>query len=146
MKSKACDTPSINLWTVVWSTKNHKKISVRKKWVSKRYLIFSVSIYTKLEWRSTLKPLQTSTMIRDDMTRCWCTWPLVQLVKYQSLSLPCAFTTSAPPVKNKLTLTISYSLKALVAFHNDAPNSHVSGINFLEFLVHALSITSHHSW
>ena len=30
-------------------------------------------------------------------------------------------------------------------FHHDAPNSHVQGINFLELLVHALSITSYHS-
>ena len=29
--------------------------------------------------------------------------------------------------------------------HHDAPNSHVSNINFLEFLVHALSITSYHT-
>ena len=27
--------------------------------------------------------------------------------------------------------------------HHDAPNSHVPRINFLEFLVHALSITSY---
>ena len=33
-----------------------------------------------------------------------------------------------------------------VTFHHDAPNSHVPGINFLEFLVHALSIASYHSW
>ena len=48
--------------------------------------------------------------------------------------------------KNKLTWTISYSNKALMNIHHDAPNSHVPGINFLEFLVHALSITSYHSW
>ena len=29
-------------------------------------------------------------------------------------------------------------------FNRNAPNSHVPAINFLEFLVHALSITSHY--
>ena len=38
---------------------------------------------------------------------------------------------------------ISYSNKALMNIHHDAPNSHVPGINFLEFLVHALSRTSY---
>ena len=32
-----------------------------------------------------------------------------------------------------------------VTFHHDAPNSHVPGINFFKFLVHARSITSYHS-
>ena len=58
------------------------------------------------------------------------------------MSLPCVtislFTISAPPVKKKQTLAITN-----VTFTNDAPNSHVPGINFLEFLVHALSITSY---
>ena len=40
---------------------------------------------------------------------------------------------------------ISYSNKALMNFHHDAPNNHVPAINLLEFLVHALSITSYHS-
>ena len=40
-----------------------------------------------------------------------------------------------PGNKNKLT-----SYKALMIFHNDAPNSHVPA--FLEFLVNALSTTS----
>ena len=47
--------------------------------------------------------------------------------------------------KNKLTWTISYSNEALMNIHHDVPNSHVSGIKFLEFLVHAPSITSFHS-
>ena len=40
---------------------------------------------------------------------------------------------------------ISYSNKALMNFHHDALNNHVPAINLLEFLVHALSITSYHS-
>ena len=48
--------------------------------------------------------------------------------------------------KNKLTQEISYSNKALMNIHHDAPNSYVPGINFLEFLVHAFSITSYRSW
>ena len=30
--------------------------------------------------------------------------------------------------------------------YDDAPNSHVPGLNFFEFLVLALSITDHHGW
>ena len=33
-----------------------------------------------------------------------------------------------------------------MTFHHDAPNSHVPGISVLEFLGHALSITSYHNW
>ena len=47
--------------------------------------------------------------------------------------------------KKKPTWTISYSKKALMNFRHDAPNSHVPAINPLEFLVHALSITSYDS-
>ena len=47
--------------------------------------------------------------------------------------------------KNKLTWTISYSNEALMNIHHDVSNSHVPGINFLEFLVHAPSVTSFHS-
>ena len=48
--------------------------------------------------------------------------------------------------KNRLTWTVSYSNKALMTFNHDPPNSLISGINFLEFLVLALSITNSHRW
>ena len=38
----------------------------------------------------------------------------------------------------KITWSISCSKKALTTFRNDTPNSHVPGINFLDFFVHAL--------
>ena len=58
---------------------------------------------------------------------------LFQLVKYQPLPLPWAFTILVPPVKekNKLTQTISYSNKAFMNFHHDSPNSHVPTSWFL---------------
>ena len=47
---------------------------------------------------------------------------------------------------NKLTKKISYSNKVLRTFRHGTLNSHVPGINFLEFLLHALSIKSYHNW
>ena len=72
-------------------------------------------------------------MIRDNTNLCQCTGPASQM----------PIRVKAPPVKKKkkLTWTISYSDKALMTFYDDALD-----INYLEFLVHALSITSHHSW
>ena len=67
-------------------------------------------------------------------------------VKYQSLSLPCFihyFSFSCQRKNSKLTWTISCSNKALMNFHRDSPNSYVPANNLLEFLIHALSITSY---
>ena len=47
---------------------------------------------------------------------------------------------------NKLTKKISYSNKVLRTFRHGTLNSHVPGIDFLEFLLHALSIKSYHNW
>ena len=54
------------------------------------------------------------------------------------------FSSSCPI--NKLTKKISYSNKVLRTFRHGTLNSHVPGINFLEFLLHALSIKSYHNW
>ena len=43
-------------------------------------------------------------------------------------------------------LLLSKKQTYFITFHHDAPNIHVPGINFLEFLVGALSITNYHSW
>ena len=69
-----------------------------------------------------------SLMIRDNTNLCQCTGPASQI----------PIRVTAPPVKKKKT--ISYSDKALMTFYDDALD-----MNYLEFLVHALSITSHHS-
>ena len=95
-----------------------------------------------------LKSLQTFVIISDDMS--------VYLLQLYSNTNPVThYTSPCPPrhslfqllwsKKIKLTLTIFYSNKVLMSFHHDAPNSHVPAINLLEFLVHALSITSCHS-
>ena len=44
---------------------------------------------------------------------------------------------------NKLTRTISYSNMGLRTFRHGAPKSHVPGVKFLEFQVHAISTTPH---
>ena len=76
-----------------------------------------------------------SVMVRDNMNLCQCTGPASQI--------PILIT--APHVKKtNLHEQISYSDKALMNFHHDVPNSHVPDINFLGFLVHALSVASHH--
>ena len=78
------------------------------------------------------------------------------------MTWPCQCTCSsylnrAPILVTALYLLFHYSLAIVkktnlhgsfqtVIFHHNAPNSHVPGINFLQLLVHALSITSYHSW
>ena len=113
-------------------------------------MIFNLLIWfdlNELECRPSLKSLQIFKMNGDDMTLCQCTW----------LSWPNTNPCHCPGhslfqprcQKNKLTWTISHIIKILVTFHNNASNIHVPGINFLEFLVHAIFnflITSHHSW
>ena len=49
----------------------------------------------------------------------------------------------SPVNKNKLTWTISDNHKVSINFHHDAPNIHVPGFNFLEFLVNDLSKRGH---
>ena len=66
---------------------------------------------------------------------------LLQLVKYQSLSLPWEFTISVPPVKKKNLHERFHT--ALVNFHHNVLNCHALAINLDELLVHALSITSY---
>ena len=54
------------------------------------------------------------------------------------------FIISATPVnKNKITRTILYNHKDLIAFQHEAPNSHVPVFHFVEFLVNALPTTNH---
>ena len=108
-------------------------------------MIFQCIYFTKLECRRpSLKSLQTFIMIRVDMALCQVSIYLFQLVQYQFLSLHCHLSCFCQ--KSKLTWTSSYSNIALMTFHHDAPKSLVPGINFLEFLVRALSITSYHRW
>ena len=46
------------------------------------------------------------------------------------------FTIPQPAVnKSRLISAISYNHKTLMTFHHDAPNSHVPGFNFVEFLI-----------
>ena len=84
----------------------------------------------------TLKYLHTFTMIRDDMTLCQCT------VSASQITIAALGIHNTASTVKKANL---YEPFQTVTFHHDAPNSHVPGINFLEFLVHALSITSYHS-
>ena len=74
-----------------------------------------------------------SLMIRDDMNLCQYTGPASQI----------PILVTAPPVR-KINLPAYMkdfvSDKPLMTFYHDDPNSHVLYINFLEFLVHALSI------
>ena len=78
-------------------------------------------------------------MIRDNTNLCQCNGPASQI----------PILVTAPPVKKKkkknFTSTTSYSDKALMTFHDDASNSHVPDINFLEFLVDSISLESHHN-
>ena len=66
---------------------------------------------------------------------------LASQLKYQRIPQPWTFTVPASPVKITNLLKYLTSQKALMIFHNDAPNSHVPA--FLEFLVTGLSTTSH---
>ena len=84
----------------------------------------------------TLKSLHTFTMIRVDVTLCQCAVSASQI------------TTTALGIHNTASTVKKANLHEpfqTVTFHHDASNSHAPGINFLEFLVHALSITSYHS-
>ena len=49
----------------------------------------------------------------------------------------------APPIKKD---ELNNDFIHWQSFNHDASNSHVPDINFLEFLVQALSITSYHGW
>ena len=75
-----------------------------------------------------------SLMIRDDMNLCQYTGPASQI----------PILVTAPPVRK---INLPAYMKDFVQwqtfndFYHDAPNSHVPDINFLEFLLHALSIT-----
>ena len=73
-------------------------------------------------------------MIRDNTNLFQCIGPASQIL----------ILITAPPVKKKLTSTILYKDYALMNFHHDTPNSHISDNNFLEFLVRNLLIISHH--
>ena len=73
-------------------------------------------------------------MIRDDMT--------FSVYLFQPLSPPWAFTIPALLVKKKKKNL--HEPFQTVTFHHDARDSHIPGLNFLEFLVYALSITSYH--
>ena len=136
----------VNIRLINKETCHYVHISVWERWVSEKYLIF---IYlTKLEYRTSLKSLRTFTMIRD-------TWPCVgvPIPASQIYTSPCHFPEHSLFLyslfllsRYKLIWTISYSNRALTIIHHDAPNSHFPGISVLELLVHALSITSYHSW
>ena len=76
-------------------------------------------------------------MIRDLMNLCQCAGPASQI--------PILATAPTAKKKKKKIHERFHSDTALMKIHHDAPNSHVPDINFLEFLLHALSITSHHS-
>ena len=72
------------------------------------------------------------------MTLCQCTCSS-QSNTNSCHSLPWAFTVSGPPVK-KANLHEPFQT---ATFQNDASNSLVQSIDFLEFLVDTLSVTNH---
>ena len=114
------------------SIKKHVNNSVREKRVSKKHLIFS-DLFNQIRMHIYLKFLQTFIMIKDDITV-----PASQIpVLVTALSIH-YFSSSS----QKRNLHESFQTGT---FHHHAPNSHVSGMNFLYFLVHAFSITSCHS-
>ena len=114
---------------------------------------FSVYLFNEIKMQTSL---EISASIYNDWTLqvfIMMTWLYVSILDpaSQLANLVTAlgihyFSSSCLKKKSKITGAISYSNKTLMRFRRDAPNSHVPGINFLEFLVHALSITSHHSW
>ena len=72
-------------------------------------------------------------MIRDDMTLCQCT------CSSKSNTNPC-HCTEYKLFQLILSKKTTHEAFQTVTFHHDAPNIQVPGINFLEFLVHAMSI------
>ena len=96
----------------------------------------------------TLKYLQTFITIGDDMTLFQCIRCLQCLASKVSIPVTVqtvlGLTISAPPFnENKLTWTISCNQKAWIIFRHDAPDSHVPGVNLLEFFVNGLSARNH---
>ena len=104
---------------------------------------FQCIYLTKLEYRPSLESPQTLIMIRDERLCVDVLIPASQIPILVTALGILYFSSSGQ--KSKLAWTISYSNKALMNIHHDSPNSHVPGINLLEFLVDALSITSYHS-
>ena len=111
----------------MWITAFEKNEFLRNTW-------FSVHLSNQIR-------MQTFPEIFPDFyDKIWCdsvSVYLINLVRYQSLSLPWAFTISAAPLKKtkqkQLTWTVSYSNKALMIFHHDVPKSHVPELTFLSF-------------
>ena len=90
------------------------------------------------------RPTDRPTDRLTDWLTGWLTdWLCVELVKYIQILVNALGTQyfSFLCQKSKLTWTTSYRSKTLMNIHHDAPNIHVPGINFLEFLVHALPIS-----
>ena len=124
--------------------KKHINISVWWKWVSEKCFIFSAF----------MQPNKDANLPLNLSEHLWwleMTWLCVVLL-IQASQIPVLVTalgiyyfSSSRQKKNRPTRRISNSNKALMNFHYDGTNSHVPAVNLLEFLVHALSITSYHS-
>ena len=107
-----------------------------------RDIWFSRHLFKQTRRRPSLKLLQSFIMIRDDESlSVYLVIGSASQILILATALGIHYLSYSCQI-NKLTLRISYSIKALVDFHNDASSILVPGINFLEFLVHAVSIIS----
>ena len=109
-----------------------------KKMSSWEIFDFQCIYLTKLQNRPSLKSFRTFVMITDD-SGVGVFIPASQIYTNLCHCSGCSPFQFFQSKKNKLTWTISSSNKVLMNIHHDAPNSHIPGINFLQFLVHALS-------
>ena len=118
----------------------------KKKFKTAQMTSFTLLLFSNK--MQTLKYLQNFITIGDDMTLFQCIHCFQCLANKVSIPVTfqtvLGFTIWAPPFnKNKLTWKISCNQKALIIFRHDDPNSHVPGVNLLDFFVNCLSARNH---